>query len=161
MSDQIKKPAFKMLGTVELPDFEKITSVMAAAFDKNLNILTVNLKKRGIDIPGGHVEREDSTIYDTVEREVREEACAELENNLKVSAVIESDYYKCPTYMVVLAGRVKRLDKFKETDEVISREFMSVEDFLEKYEYDKELMKKIIKRSLLKIDDNSKDNKIP
>lgn len=153
-----KNPLFKVLKTIKLPNFNKITSVAVVAFNKDSNILAVNLKKRGIDVPGGHVEKEDSTIRDTAKRETREEACAELEDDLRVSAIIESNYYKYPTYVIVLAGRIKRLNKFTETDEVSSRKFMNCEDFLKRYKYDKKLMREIIKKSLLKVNDNSKQN---
>lgn len=156
MTVRNNKPNFKILRTNEMPSFDKITSVAVVAFDEYLNILIVNLQKRGVDIPGGHIERIDSTIYDTAKRETREEACAELEDDLKVSAVIESDYYEQPTYMIVLTGKVKNLKEFKKTDEVIAREFVSPENFLKNYGYDKILMKEIIERSLLLMKDSSK-----
>lgn len=158
MPVQNKKPFFRVLKTTKLPKFNKITSVAVAAFDKDFNILAVNLKKRGIDIPGGHIEKDDSTIYSTAKRETHEEACAEVEDDLKVSAIIESNYYEYPTYMIVLAGRVKRLNRFIKTNEVTSRKVMNYEEFLKRYKYDKKMMREIIKKSLLKINDSSRYN---
>lgn len=153
-----KKPSFKLLKALDLPNLDKITSAAVVAFDEDLNILTVNLKNRGIDLPGGHIDKKDLTIYDTVKREAREEAFVELADDLKILAVIESDCYDHPTYMVILMGKVKKLHSFTVNEETTSRKFMKPADFLQEYRHDKKLMKEILNRSISKINDKIRDN---
>jgi radical SAM superfamily enzyme YgiQ (UPF0313 family)/8-oxo-dGTP pyrophosphatase MutT (NUDIX family) len=154
-----KENKFRILEDLKLPPFEKITSVAVVVFNNQKNILTVNLRERGIDLPGGHVEKNDSDIFETAKREVREEACTELEENLMLCAIIESRYTFPPTYMVVLAGKIKKLYPFRETNEVISRSFLKPQEFLERYRYDRRLMGRIVEKALETINDKNKKHK--
>ncbi|MBO0992400.1 NUDIX hydrolase [Bacillus sp. SD088] len=58
--------------TTELPERKLITSVHAFCFDHE-QLLIVDLKERGWDFPGGHIEAGE-TPEDCVKREVLEEA---------------------------------------------------------------------------------------
>ncbi|MCJ7842369.1 NUDIX domain-containing protein [Lederbergia sp. NSJ-179] len=62
------------LPSTELPERKLITSVHAFCFDRE-QLLMVNLKNRGWDFPGGHIEVGE-TPEDCVKREVLEEAYA-------------------------------------------------------------------------------------
>ena len=93
--------------------------------------------------------KNDKTIYDTANREVKEEASVEIKDNLRLSTVIRSYYYNTPTYMIILVGKIKKINPFRKNEEVISRMFMNPKNFIRRYKYDKSLMSKIIKRSLL------------
>jgi 8-oxo-dGTP pyrophosphatase MutT (NUDIX family) len=98
-----------------VPDFTQITSVAVIPFVDNGEIMVTRLK-RGVDIPGGHVEPADADIAATASREAAEEAAIELARPLYVVGVISSDY-KGPgpddvTYMLITTCRVSKINEF-------------------------------------------------
>ena len=133
-----KEVTFKLLSADTCVPFEKVTSVSVVPFlDKNTIIAVQN--KRGLDIPGGHVQEGETAPEQTAKRESMEEAFIELEN-LRLSHVIESNYYGTKpedfTYMLIYAAQVKTLLPFQKNAETSARLEISVRQFTEDYPHD-------------------------
>lgn len=126
---------------------EKVTSIAWIIFDENWDIITVELN-RWIDIPWGHIKYWE-TIEEALKRECMEEAFIEIDN-LKISSIIESDYFwkENLTYMLIFSGKLSKELLFKENNESKRRIHISPEDFLLSYSWDKNFMKKIIFNAL-------------
>jgi 8-oxo-dGTP diphosphatase len=119
-----------------IPKLQQVTSVAVFPMTSENHFLAVNLP-RGLDIPGGHVEKSDTTIYDTARRETYEEAYISLDDNLKTLGVISSDYNgdfdENITYMVILIGKVKSIEKGLFQHESTGRKEIHINDFLSNY----------------------------
>jgi len=129
-------------------DLEKVTSVAVVPFDAEGNI-AVAMLDRGLDIPGGHVQKGETSLAQTASREALEEVFITLDKT-KISCVIESDLYGTAddqlTYMVILAGTVKEFLLETPNEESNGRKIMSIKQFLEEYKAgDKTLMTDILK----------------
>jgi 8-oxo-dGTP diphosphatase len=141
---------FKPLKTKDIKN-KKVTSVAAIVFNDKSEILIINLIKRGWDIPGGHVEKIDKDVYETLRREVLEEAFSKIKN-IKISTVIRSYSNKEPTYMVIFKAEIDELLEFKGNKESIERKFVKPLQFLKIYSKDNDfdLMNKIIENVIKK-----------
>lgn len=116
----------------ETPPNSLITSALALAFDGQ-RILMTNLQQRGWDIPGGHLEANE-TPEEAMRREVLEESGAVLDEvrllgyqRIRLLGVIPSGYrYPYPdSYQVIYIGRVVALKKFEATMEASARAFFT------------------------------------
>lgn len=144
-----KQVTFKHTGASVMPAFKDVTSVSVIPFTKDGQIVAVRLRHRGIDIPGGHVEPDETTPEQTMEREVMEEACITIHRPMLVE-VIESDYFDHPSYMLLYAAFVDELHEFTSPEEEMSdgREIVDQEEFIKQYEAgDKGLMRLAIKNA--------------
>ena len=134
---------FRFLNPDTLINEKNITAVLVIPFTETLDrIIAVNHLKRGIDIPGGHVEEDDKSFYDTARRELFEETGAQIGHVIPIM-IMESDHYgddqqDGPSYMVVLTGIVDNtnLGTFEPTKQISSRHFVDPEEFLENYDGD-------------------------
>jgi len=115
-----------------------ISAVIGIFFDHKGQILTIE-NFRGVDVPGGHVKRGE-TPEATIKRELSEEAGATVKN-IKVIDSVTSNLgkYKNKT-MVFMTGRVDSFDASK-------AKMMIIDDFLDIYSQDKELMKKMLQKA--------------
>ena len=95
--------------------------------------MAVRLRHRGIDLPGGHVEPGEQTPEETMNREVKEEACMTIRSAV-LTEVIESDYFKHPSYMLLYSAYVDELSVFVPSDEASERIEVTREDFIKQYE---------------------------
>lgn len=127
----------RSLGIVPIPDIHRVTAVAVVPIDAGSGkVLVVQLKDRGLDIPGGHRQREDAGLEATARRECLEEACVEL-GDLRLLDVIESEHYGSTpdqlTYMVIYSAVINRTLPFSATPESLDREFVEPPAFLERY----------------------------
>lgn len=135
----------------DIPNPEKVTSIAVIALIQNDEMVATVLK-RGLDIPGGHVEATDDGVVGTVKREAYEEARISLADPLYLIGIISSDYMgDAPeqiTYMLITVGQVDRLDDFVAEFEATSREIVTTGEFLERYTAGShEMMEEIIHRA--------------
>lgn len=115
-------------------DKSKITSVFAFILDQSNNILVIENKKtnRGFEIPGGHVENQESpeaALY----RECYEESYTKVKEAqpIVLYEILDPLATKYPTqsYQCFYLAKVQSMDPFVENDEIRSRSFLNPESF--------------------------------
>jgi len=116
----------------QLPPIPAITSALALAFDGE-RILMTNLRQRGWDIPGGHLEPGE-TPEAAMRREVMEEAGALLTDvqllgyqRIRLLGQVPDGYrYPYPdSYQILYLARVAELVAFAGTEEASQRAFFA------------------------------------
>lgn len=121
-----------------LPPSELITSALALAFHEG-NFLMTKLHQRGWDIPGGHIDP-DETPEQTMRREVMEEAAVKLgpvrllgHQRIRLLGDMPERYrYPYPdSYQVFYIGHVVEILSFKPTAEAIDRTFFPLPEALQ------------------------------
>ena len=114
----------------QIPKRDLITSVFVFAFLGD-QILFTKHRDRGWDIPGGHIERNE-TPEDALKREVYEETCAKLKNIRAFGyfKIVLSEFnpailnYPFPeSYLLLYIGHVDSLDPFVAEYETQARKF--------------------------------------
>ncbi len=124
---------FVLLPPSFVPPFEKVTSASVVPFTHDGRIVAVQ-EKRGLDIPGGHVQIGETSFEETARRETLEEIGATLEE-LKLVRIIQSDYYgnepEKLTYLAVYTALVKSLNE--EPNIVVKRSVLDKVEFLSLY----------------------------
>ena len=121
-----------------------ITSASAIIFREN-KILVVHIdneKRKTWDIPGGHLEGNESP-EEALRREVCEEARVSIKN-IKLLGYFESDACKEKSYIAIFTANIKKLYFFKSSHESTDRNFFSTAEFIKKYNGNKSLMKFLI-----------------
>ncbi len=118
-----------------MPPLELVTTALAIIFSDDCLLMT-NLRHRGWDIPGGHIEPGE-TPAEAVRREVYEETGAKLDllhllgyQRLRLLGPKPSAYnYPYPDcYQVFYWGQVESLDTFEPTTETQGRALFSFSD---------------------------------
>lgn len=148
-----KRVTFKHLGATELPDFKYVTSVSVIPFTEDGDIVAVQLRHRGLDLPGGHVEPHETVPVQTMNREAMEEACITIKNPV-LAEVIESDYFDHTSYMLLYGAFVDKLLPFSTPEDEMSdgREIVSQEEFIRQYKAgSKELMRLAVQTAWQKL----------
>lgn len=141
-----KTVTFRHLGAKTVP-FEQVTSVAVIPFITSGELVAVNLHRRGLDLPGGHVEPGEKTPEETARREVMEEACMTIRSLVLVD-VIQSDLFSTPSYMLLYTAYVDDMQAFVPSSEASERVIVTPEQFIERYEAgNKALMERIIARA--------------
>jgi len=116
----------------QLPPIPAITSALALAFDGE-RILMTNLRQRGWDIPGGHIEPGE-TPEAAMRREVMEEAGAQLTDvqllgyqRIRLLGQVPDGYrYPHPdSYQILYLAHVAELAAFSATEEASQRAFFT------------------------------------
>ncbi|HET8863284.1 MAG TPA: NUDIX domain-containing protein [Solirubrobacterales bacterium] len=146
-----KKVNFRYLGNSVLPPAASVTSVAAVPFAEDGRIVCVELRDRGVDIPGGHVRERETVLEDAVRREVLEEASIRLAEP-KLVEVIESDYYGSRkedlTYMLTFAAYVSDFLPFERNEESTRRVLLTDDEFIDNYRASEpEVMRRVIEHA--------------
>ncbi|MCM3884464.1 NUDIX hydrolase [Frankia sp. R82] len=137
------------LGPSSDPPFDRVTSAAVVAVTGDGHLVVAELA-RGLDIPGGHVQRGESSIEQTVRREAWEEIRARL-GPLYPVEVLESDHFGPTdlTYMVIRTARVHELGTWESTHESRGRRVITPQDFLARYRgEDPALMRHLVTAAL-------------
>ena len=144
---------FSKDGTDNVPDFSKVTSVSVVPITESGEIVAVRLKNRGLDIPGGHVEKHEKTPEETLHRELMEEANVTVKD-LRLVEVIRSNYFgdnpDDTSFMLIYVAKVDEINDFTLSDEMsYERVITSPEMFMQDYEAgDKEFMNEILQNAI-------------
>lgn len=147
IEDKGKRVTFMYLGVVPVPPFSQVTAVFAIPFTDDGKLVAVRLRHRGLDLPGGHVEPDETSPEQTMHREVMEEAYMTVHSPV-LAEVIESDYFAEPSYMLGFGAWVDELQDFVPNDETSERVTVTVDEFIDQYSAgDKQLMRRTIERA--------------
>lgn len=144
--------AFSKVGIQGEPEFSKVTSVSVIPITEAGEIVAVRLKNRGLDIPGGHVEKHEKNPEETLHRELMEEANITVKD-IKLVEVIRSNYFgnevKDASYMLIYVAKVDEILDFTLSDEMsYERVILSPEEFIRNYRAgDQDFMHEIIKQA--------------
>ena len=105
------------------------------------SIVAIVNNKRGVDVPGGHLEK-DETPKNAFKREVLEEACVKL-GEIKPFALLESDR-DIEKSFIVFYFSVGIMLPFNPSVEVSRRQIMLYKDFIKNYCGNKSLMEALL-----------------
>jgi 8-oxo-dGTP pyrophosphatase MutT (NUDIX family) len=114
--------------------FSRITAVAVVALLRSGEIVSV-VQRRGIDIPGGHVQEGETSIEEVAMREAREEAEITLEPIIPIAYLRSPTPLAdgtCPSYIAVVGAFVRDLLPFENRDEE-ARVICSVDNFVDRY----------------------------
>lgn len=120
-----------------IPPINSVTSVHAIIFHTSKIVVIQN--KRGFDIPGGHIEKNE-TIDEALRREIKEEANLNIENPLKfiLSLSLKKPNSKKMLFAVTKTNNIPQ-----------NGNLMTVSDFLAAYTQTKfkKVMSEILKQA--------------
>lgn len=68
------------IGADRLPNIDEIISVHALPITPEGKTIVVNVRSRGVDMAGGHVEQDETSAIQTLVRELSEEASMTMKN---------------------------------------------------------------------------------
>lgn len=107
---------------------EKITATFALVVNSS-NQLLVLKNERGWDIPGGHLNKNES-VLDATHREVLEESCVTLRNTQFYALIKNGD-----SAMSVFTAEPEQIQPFvlNSEDPTSDRTFMTIKDFKQVY----------------------------
>ena len=131
-----------------LPDPENVSAVFLVGYFDSQIITARN--ERGWDIPGGHVNKTDPSLLDALKRETYEESNTII-GNAKPYATIQ--FEGKDKVMLFYASKDCVLDEFVPKSDSFERKLMTIPEFISKYNWEKDVMKLLIERSLLVLKD--------
>jgi 8-oxo-dGTP pyrophosphatase MutT (NUDIX family) len=134
-SSQVTDVNFQLIDIATPINFEQVTSVVAFPFTDDGKLVAVNLQ-RGLDIPGGHVQTNETSIEVVARRETLEEAAVTL-GEIHITGIIQSDYFGTEpdqlTYIIAITAFTAEIHPFTPNEEVSTRLIITPEAFLEAY----------------------------
>lgn len=147
IEDKGRQITFTHLGATTMPAYSQVTAVFAIPFTVDGKLVVVRLHSRGLDLPGGHVEPNETSPEQTMNREVMEEAYMTVRNPV-LAEVIKSDYADTPSYMLGFGAWVDEMQEFVPNDEASERVVVTIDEFINQYDAgDKKLMHRTIERA--------------
>lgn len=134
-----------------VPELPEVISVHVIPIMPDGKVVAVNVRSRGVDMPGGHVEATDVSPLAALTREVSEEARIDLAAPILID-VLEITGSMTVTrpqkYMLIYAARVVAVREFVEGNEISERLFISPADFSGRYFGSKEYADVIVRRAV-------------
>ncbi|MFZ1250172.1 MAG: NUDIX domain-containing protein [Candidatus Microsaccharimonas sp.] len=140
------------LGIEIIPPIQETLSSHCIPFTKDEKIVAVHVIGRGIDIPGGHIEGNETAI-EAVQREANEEARITIKNLTLIdvwhlSSTDSKLGLKEKPYLVLYSADIDSLNTFSPNSEVDKRLLLEPEAFIDKYFGDKEQARQMIETAL-------------
>jgi ADP-ribose pyrophosphatase YjhB (NUDIX family) len=125
-----------------IPDL-KLTTVCAFLRVKDDPKKLVIIKNdRGYDVPGGHIEHNESPVV-ALHREIKEEASAILDNPMPCW-ILSSDYNPQQTTGILFFKSYCTLKDFEANQEISERKLLLPEEFLKCYHGNKQLIEHLL-----------------
>lgn len=141
----------RSLGIEVVPVTSLITSVHVVPITPDDKIVAVNIKERGYDIPGGHIDMGEDSPITALKRELREEADITIFDPILLDVLS----IRCDTldltekpHMLLYAARVDQMNDFIENDEVSRRVLMKPGEFIDNYFGNKAFCAQLVKAGL-------------
>ena len=140
------------LGTGFIPDAQDTLTSHCIPFTYDGKIVAVNIINRGIDIPGGHID-DNETAIEAMQRETQEEAQVSVENPILVdvwrlkSTNSQLGLSKKP-YLLLYTADVVSMNDFTPNKEADERLILEPKDFVMKYFGDKQQARVMVDSAL-------------
>lgn len=131
-------PLGDMVDSEEALRSAAITAVFAVAINGD-RVLAVR-NERGWDIPGGHVEPNETAAV-AFHRELYEEAAAKVQSAIPVGTIARPH---ATQYMLVFAARGVTLGSFAPTGDALDRAMLPDDELLNRYYGDRKLLKQVL-----------------
>lgn len=110
--------------------------------EKDPNKLIAIVNKRGVDLPGGHVEPGED-MFEAFYREMQEEAAVKIINS-ELIALLKTDYdSNVPSYISIFSANCNLLE-FNPTTEIQDRLILTPDEFIKQYFGNKDLISKLL-----------------
>ena len=130
-----------------IPDI-KLTSVCAfLRVKEEPRKLVIVKNERGYDVPGGHIENDESPVA-ALQREIKEEASAILDSPTPCW-ILCSNYNPKQTTGIIFFKSYCTLNNFEATHEISERTVLLSEEFLDCYHGNRELMQHLLSNAEL------------
>jgi 8-oxo-dGTP pyrophosphatase MutT (NUDIX family) len=139
-------------GSDFIPNSLSILSAHCVPFTDDRKIVAVDIVGRGIDIPGGHLEDNESAI-DALRREIKEEAEITIDTPILVdvwqlSSNNEQLGLSTKPYLLLYSATILSIGEFTPSAEVTKRLILSPEDFIANYFGDKGQARILVNKAL-------------
>jgi ADP-ribose pyrophosphatase YjhB (NUDIX family) len=136
----------KISPSTPIPEPVFVSSVALIAMNSDGQILATRHKSRGWDIPGGHVEMNES-VETALAREVHEEAGATFLNAILVATITSDttdEKYHGKSMLIFATHDFTVIDAWTPASDVSDRRVIPVEEMLAGYSGDKDGMRSLI-----------------
>ena len=124
------------IGDSHLPDLKDIISVHALPITEDNKVIVVKVRSRGIDMMGGHVEPSETSVLETLNREVAEEAQLKIKDvclidvlEIKSELITECDR----RYIILYTAHIDEIGEFTPNDEISERLIINHDEFANTY----------------------------
>lgn len=124
------------IGADRLPELNEIISVHALPFTPDGGVVVVNVRSRGVDMVGGHVEKGETSAIQTLTRELSEEAALTIRNPALLDVLEVSSSLIKPEdrrYIVIYSADIDKLGDFVASEEIEERLVLDADEFSEQY----------------------------
>lgn len=140
------------LGTDSIPSIQETLTSHCVPFTSDGKIVAVNVIGRGIDIPGGHID-DNETAIEAMQREAQEEAQITVTHPVlidvwRLSSTDEQLGLAQKPYLLLYSGNVELMNNFRANEEVDERLILESDDFIERYFGDKRQARVMIDKAL-------------
>ena len=130
-----------------IPDLKLTTVCAFLRVKEEPNKLVIIKNERGYDVPGGHIEHDESPVA-ALYREIKEEASATLDSPTPCW-VLSSDYNLKQTTGILFFKSYCTLNNFQPNQEISERKLLQPEEFLACYHDNKKLMEHLLSNAEL------------
>jgi 8-oxo-dGTP pyrophosphatase MutT (NUDIX family) len=140
------------LGTDSVPALRETLTSHCVPFTSDGKIVAVNIIGRGVDIPGGHIDENESAV-EALRRESYEEAQITIGNPIlidvwKLSSTNEELGLSEKPYILLYSAHVESMQDFMANNEVSERLIMEPDDFVATYFGDKQQARIMIDKAM-------------
>lgn len=148
------------LGTDFIPSENTVITAACVPLMDDGKVVAVDVKGRGVDIPGGHIDSGE-TALDAMNRETLEEAFVKVDTPtlidvLKVTSNDKRLGLDEKPYMLVYAASVNEVQGFIINEEISKRLIIPPEEFVTRYFADHDYAQRMIDTALRVVGFNKK-----
>lgn len=140
------------LGVESLPPLGQTLTAHCVPFTADGKIVAVNVIGRGVDIPGGHIDANETAI-EAMQREAQEEARITVSNPViidvwRLSSTDSALGLSQKPFILLYSVEVESMEDFHPNDEVSERLVLEPNDFIASYFGDKRQARVMVEKAL-------------